>query len=1160
MLRVRLFGAFALESDGVALPMPERRRARSLLGWLALHPGMHPRSEVAGRFWPDVLESSARKSLRTELVAVRHALGAAGEGVLVATRDTVGLVGDDVCVDAREYERLVREGRLEAAVELCEGELLPGLDEEWVYDARESHRRRFGDVLECLAADAEAAGALEDAVRISRRRVGLDPLREDAHRQLIRRLIAAEEVSAARVAFDDLARRLRAELHVAPSRETRRLLEAVHPHAGAPARVTAEARPPLPAALQPLERSPFVGREDSLGWLRTQWSDAQGGLGRFGVIVGEPGIGKTRLASELARAAYQEGAAVFLGRCHQEVLISYQPFVEAFGRYVAAVSPDVLRGQLDVYGRELARLVPELARRLPDLPEPVSDDSEGHRFRLFEAAASLLANASRSWPVVLVLEDLHWADKPTALLLTHVVRSIQTERVLVIGTYRDTEPGEPLASVLADLHRERAVERLRLGSLHRGEVATMISEWLGRAPPTHFAHALHRETEGNPFFIEEVLRHLLEVDALEGTEWGRLASFTELGIPDGVREAIQRRLAALSPAARRAVTMAAAIGRSFSIAVLDALAELPGDRLLEALEEAAERRIVEEETGALGRYTFTHALIRETLYASLSGPRRVGLHRRIGAILEQQHAGDTEPPLGELAYHFVAAAEPGSAAKAVDYSVRAARRALAALAYEEAVGHFDRALEALQLVPSSDEAIRCELLLGLGDAHGKASAFVDSRSAFQAAAELARTAGLGEPFALAALGLGRGWIEQGTADPAVIGLLQEALAALPETRTALRARLLGRLAMELHFSNEPERCQALARQAVALARRLGDPSTLAFALNTHHWAQRGQDEVGELLAIADQIISHAEGSGELELALQGHSWRLVDLLELGQAEEIDDEIAACVNLADRLGQPFYRSWVAGLHPMRALMQGRFSDAERLAREALAAAESAANWNGITASRVQLAWCWKDIGCGADRAAEVERFVRDEVLTRPLSGGAAAVWHGNLALFMAEAGLDARAREYLDRVADCDDTELTRNVDGRSGAALAAEACALLADERLAPRFYELLLPRDGLCILGGRGVYFRGAVARYLGLLAATLGRADDAVRHLEDALRTNTRAQAPPWIARSLFELGRALLARGRPGDELRAVELLERAEPLARDLGMRSLTTQAR
>ncbi len=241
---------------------------------------MHPRSEVAGRFWPDVLDSSARKSLRTELVAVRQALGAAGEGALVATREMVGLVGDAVFVDAR------------------------------------------------------------------RRRVALDPLREDAHRELIRRLIAAGEVSAARVAFDDLARRLRAELHVGPSRETRRLLDAIHAHGCVPAPVAAETLPPLPPALARRERSLFVGRDDSLGWLWAQLSDVRGGSGRLAVIAGDPGIGKTRRASEFARAAHDQGAVVFLGRCHEELLISYQPFVEAFGRYVAALSPEVLRGQL----------------------------------------------------------------------------------------------------------------------------------------------------------------------------------------------------------------------------------------------------------------------------------------------------------------------------------------------------------------------------------------------------------------------------------------------------------------------------------------------------------------------------------------------------------------------------------------------------------------------------------------------------------------------------------------------------------------------------------------------------------------------------------------------------------------------------------------------
>jgi tetratricopeptide (TPR) repeat protein len=244
--------------------------------------------------------------------------------------------------------------------------------------------------------------------------------------------------------------------------------------------------------------------------------------------------------------------------------------------------------------------------------------------------------------------------------------------------------------------------------------------------------------------------------------------------------------------------------------------------------------------------------------------------------------------------------------------------------------------------------------------------------------------------------------------------------------------------------------------------------------------------------------------------------------------------------------------------MRALMQGRFDDAERLASEALAAAELAGNWNGVTASRVQLEWCWKDVGRGAEQAKEVERFVL-EVLTRPLSGGAAAVWHGNLALYMAEAGLEARAHVYLGRVAECSDTELTENVDGRSAAALAAEACALVGDQWLAPRLYAQLLPRDGLCIVGGRGVYFRGAVARYLGLLADTLGRREDAVRHLEEALETNKRAQAPPWIARTLLNLARALRARGGPGDEPRAIDMLRRAERQARALGMRRLTEQA-
>ena len=673
----------------------------------------------------------------------------------------------------------------------------------------------------------------------------------------------------------------------------------------------------------------------------------------------------------------------------------------------------------------------------------------------------------------------------------------------------------------------------------------MISAWLGRTPPTHFAHALHRETEGNPFFIEEVLRHLIEVAA---------ADTDRVGAPGFVQQARNtRRRAGGDRAAPRQVVGGHAPnrddGRGDRPIVLDRGARRPcrGVRraVARALEEAAERRIIEEEAGPPGRYAFAHALIRETLYASLSGPRRVGLHRRIGAILEERHAGDPDPPLGELAYHFVEAAEPGAAAKAVDYSARAGRRALAALAYEEAARHFTLALEALELSESADDATRCDLLLGLGESHSKASEFDRSRSAFETAAELARTAGLAEHLARAALGLGRGWIEQGTADPAIIAVLQEALAALPEPTA--RSGPGCSAAWPWSFTSPTSRSAAGRWRGRAWSwpggsvtrRRSRSRSTPGTGPSA---ARTKSASCSRSPTRSSATLKRPRSSSWPSRATAGAS---STSSSSGGRRRSTTRSPRARSLAERLRQPFYRSWVAGLASMRALMQGRFDDAERLAREALAAAESAGNWNGITSSRVQLGWCWKDVGRGAERAAEVERFVQEEVLTRPLSGGAAAVWNGNLALFMAEAGLDARARGYLDRVADCDDTELTRNVDGRSAAALAAEACALLGDERLAPRLYELLLPRDGLCILGGRGVYFRGAAARYLGLLAATLGRWDDAVRHHEHALKTNTRAQAPPWIARSLLDLARALLARGRPGGPAPRDDLLRRAEP---------------
>ena len=423
----------------------------------------------------------------------------------------------------------------------------------------------------------------------------------------------------------------------------------------------------------------------------------------------------------------------------------------------------------------------------------------------------------------------------------------------------------------------------------------MISEWLGRAPPTHFAHALHRETEGNPFFIEEVLRHLIEVDAVEGTEWRRLASFTELGIPDGVREAIERRLAALSPAARRTVTMAAAIGRSFSIAVLDALAELPGDRLLEALEEAAERRIVEEESRCPGplhlrpRADSRDALrVAERAPASRAAPPdrrdpRTAARRRHRAASRRARVPlrrGRRARIGGQGRRLLGPRGPAGAGRA---GVRGGRRPFRPRPRGPAA----------VAVPRRGDPLRAAARPRRGPRQGERVRRQPRRLPSRRGAR--------------ANGRPRGALRPCRARPRP-GLDRAGHRRPGDHRAATRRRSPrcprpvprsgpGCSAASPWSFTSPTSPSAARRWRGRPWRspgELGDPSTLAFALNAHHWAQRGQDEVGELLAIADEIIRHAEASAELELALQGHSWRLVDLLELGRAEEIDDEIAACV--------------------------------------------------------------------------------------------------------------------------------------------------------------------------------------------------------------------------------------------------------------------------
>src|SRR5688572_8367586 len=485
---------------------------------------------------------------------------------------------------------------------------------------------------------------------------------------------------------------------------------------------------PLPAFLTDLGRI-FVGRGVQLERLGQLWKEALAGERRVAFLAGEPGVGKTRLAAELATAVHEDGATVLVGRCDEDLGVPYQPFVEALRQFVDHMPPDELQARLGRYAGELARLVPELSVLVPGLPPAVQSDPETERYRLFDAVAAWLGAVSADDPLLLVLDDLQWAAKPTLLLLRHVISSTEPKRLLILATYRDTELGHdhPLGEVLADLRRQRAVERLSLVGLDSSGVVAYMEQAAGRALDDEdlaLARAIHEETEGNPFFVREVFRHLTETGAVaeQAGRWGIRLAIEDVGIPEGVREVVGRRLARLSPAANRLLEVGAVAGPEFEMGIIQAVERLPDDDLVASFEEATESRLVTEVGGAGARYRFAHALVRDTLYSGLSAARRVTLHRRVAEAIETLHAAALDNHLPALAHHWARAAAPAAeTSRAVDYAARAGDQALSQLANDEAARYYQQALDLLGMVAGSDgDDRRLELMIGLGEAQRRA--------------------------------------------------------------------------------------------------------------------------------------------------------------------------------------------------------------------------------------------------------------------------------------------------------------------------------------------------------------------------------------------------------------------------------------------------------
>ncbi len=898
---------------------------------------------------------------------------------------------------------------------------------------------------------------------------------------------------------------------------------------------------PLPTMFDVARSGPFAGRDGEMAALQEAWATAQTAGPRFVGLAGEPGIGKTRLTAEFATRAHLEGATVLAGRCSEEPLRPFEPFAESLVAYTRSVPTDNLARRLGRLAEPLGALVPGLAG-----PRDATGNVRGglgglesgdERAVLFDAFATLLAEMARHGPVVLVLEDLHWATQPTLLLLRYLLQPAQPVPLLIIGTYRDTELDRmhPLAATLADLTPESRVARITLKGLDEAAITECLHAEHSVDPSVALARMLHDQTDGNPFFVRELIRHVGESGHV-----GKL--------PEGVREVIGRRLARLPDSVSQALRAASVVGTSFDLEVLEAIpsAAENADELLDALDLAVHASLLTEDLRGRNVYAFTHALVRQTLYEEMSSARRARVHLQ---VLEGILAvyGDTDDLLAPLAHHAAEAARAGTCERAVDFALRAAKDARFRHAPEEACEMLTRALQVLELDREPNETWEAQLRLEMVEALVLTGWRMEYERHLERALDLSRRSGDTVTFAKAALFFASVHSVIGREDDTIPGLIEEGLGTLGDNASGLQAELLSHLASYWTVSGgDPVRGEQLAERALDVARSSGDLHSLLTALGSRYATLAGEPTTGErarLFTEAEEVC-RALGAHSRQRAVQ--VWSVRHALELGAADarsRLVDLIGDLGTSGDHLA---FGSYWNGLS---ALLDGDFDAAEQWNENSLSFWADHPNSHSV--GLAQLFLLRREQG----RIGELEPFAAamiDSVPGLPAFGAA-------LALARAELGRLDEAQAALDQWAADRFADFEYRLDKAVGLFVLGELMARVARPDGAADLYRLLAPYAGTCPIAGATAACVGSMDRSLGQVAAVLERWDEAEAHFEAALEIELRLESPPLIARTRYWYADMLLARERKGDAARARELLDASEAVATKLGMATLAREA-